>query len=147
MPHRLLPLIVLCLACLPLRAEVYRWVDADGRVHFSDRRPEPGARGLQSLEVPDAAASPDPQLQAERERARRLLQVWDEERLAREQATAEETVLREEQCAQLREHIEELDRARRVYREDGSDTPQLLSEAERRSHEQAVRAVFSERCG
>jgi len=32
-------LIILLLACGATRADVYRWVDADGKVHFSDQPP------------------------------------------------------------------------------------------------------------
>jgi hypothetical protein len=34
---RLAPILLSLLVCLPSNAEIYRWVDADGRVHFSDR--------------------------------------------------------------------------------------------------------------
>lgn len=30
-------ILLALLVCLPSHAEIYRWVDADGRVHFSDR--------------------------------------------------------------------------------------------------------------
>lgn len=32
--------VVLCLLPLPAQAEIYQWVDAEGRVHFSDAAPE-----------------------------------------------------------------------------------------------------------
>jgi len=35
---RLVPILLSLLVCSPSNAEIYRWVDADGRVHFSDRR-------------------------------------------------------------------------------------------------------------
>jgi len=38
--------LLLCLAALPLRAEVYRWVDEQGQVHFGDRAPRPGSEPL-----------------------------------------------------------------------------------------------------
>lgn len=34
---RLAPILLSLLVCLPSNAEIYRWVDADGRVNFSDR--------------------------------------------------------------------------------------------------------------
>jgi hypothetical protein len=145
MPRRLLPLLLL-LVCLPPGAEVYRWIDAEGNVHYADRRPEAGARGVQSLQLPEEASKSDPAVQAERERARRLLRVWDEERLARERATAEQAAALESLCARLRSHLEELERARLVYREDGSPAPQPLSEAERQSYEQSLRATWGDRC-
>lgn len=41
-----LPMLLLLLA-VPARAEVYRWVDAEGRVHYGDKPPAPGARPAQ----------------------------------------------------------------------------------------------------
>lgn len=39
----LLPLLLLT-AAMPARADVYRWVDADGHVHYGDKAPTPGAK-------------------------------------------------------------------------------------------------------
>lgn len=39
----LFPLLLLTVAGT-VRAEVYRWVDADGHVHYGDKAPTPGAR-------------------------------------------------------------------------------------------------------
>lgn len=52
--------VLLLLALIPgaaLHAEVYRWVDADGQVHFSDRR----MQGAERLGIPTAATrAPNP---------------------------------------------------------------------------------------
>jgi hypothetical protein len=41
MRYLLLPLLLIA---LPVQAEVYRWVDADGHVHYGDKAPTPGAK-------------------------------------------------------------------------------------------------------
>lgn len=43
-------LAVLCAAAAPAHADVYRWVDANGKVHYSDTPPPEGAQkmGIQS---------------------------------------------------------------------------------------------------
>jgi hypothetical protein len=65
----LLPLLLLAY-CASLAAGVYRWVDADGRVHFSDRR-DAGSeqlgikehpKGLEAAKTPEPPASPDAQI-------------------------------------------------------------------------------------
>lgn len=72
-----LRLPLLCLSLWPLAAQpaVYRWQDADGRVHFSDR-PRPGAElippeALQPQVMPaiEVAPSPPPQPQPRRSAA------------------------------------------------------------------------------
>lgn len=37
---RLILMLSLLLCCLPTSAEIYKWVDKDGRVHYSDSPPE-----------------------------------------------------------------------------------------------------------
>ena len=39
---------------------VYRWLDADGVTHFSQRPPPPGAVGVTVQEAPTYQAAPDP---------------------------------------------------------------------------------------
>jgi hypothetical protein len=42
----LLPLLLL-IAAVPARADVYRWVDAEGHVHYGDKAPAPGAKPVE----------------------------------------------------------------------------------------------------
>lgn len=51
-------LILFLILALPAQAEIYRWVDAEGRVHFSDRR----APGAERLEVQTGVADRPPQV-------------------------------------------------------------------------------------
>ena len=63
-------LLLLLLTCPPASAEVYRWVDENGVVHYTDKSPKPGAEpaelpNLQSYQprqvpAPDTAAAADP---------------------------------------------------------------------------------------
>ncbi len=52
-------LLLLCLPALCWAATVYRWVDADGVVHFSDQ-PQPGAVKIQIREPQSYTPSPTP---------------------------------------------------------------------------------------
>lgn len=36
----------LCIIALNAHAEIYRWVDKDGKVHFTDRKPAPEAENI-----------------------------------------------------------------------------------------------------
>lgn len=48
-------LLTALLLSLPLAAEVYRWVDEEGRVHYTDKPPQPGA---EPAELPDLQTVP-----------------------------------------------------------------------------------------
>ena len=52
-------ILLLCLPALCWAATVYRWVDADGVVHFSDQ-PQPGAVKIQIREPQSYTPSPTP---------------------------------------------------------------------------------------
>ena len=58
--------------------DIYRWVDAQGRVHFGDTPPDSAER----VELESAPAG-DPQLQQRRERGQRLLDIMAEDRQRR----------------------------------------------------------------
>lgn len=53
-----LPLMLAVLVAAPVEAEMYRWVDEDGTVHFSDRAPEGEAERIE-LEPINAVAPVD----------------------------------------------------------------------------------------
>ena len=50
--------LVLAATAAPDAAEVYRWTDADGQSHYSDR-PQPGAERITMTVSPPATGSPD----------------------------------------------------------------------------------------
>jgi glutaredoxin len=49
---RLLPLLLCLLACVSASAEIYRWTDAHGRVHYSDKPPPDRAAKQVRIKVP-----------------------------------------------------------------------------------------------
>lgn len=51
-------LAALCAATLPAHADVYRWVDANGKVHYSDTPPPEGAQKTQIKSGRDSQPSP-----------------------------------------------------------------------------------------
>lgn len=106
-------------------ADVYRWVDKDGRVHYSDQPPPPGARQEKELQgVPRAPGAPaeagaesaaPPTLQ-EREAEFRRRQVEQAEKTAQEQRAQEEAASRQRNCEQARNQLVALRSGQRVAR-------------------------------
>lgn len=134
-------LAALLFAAAPLaQAQIYKWFDEKGRARYGESPPA-GAKA--KLLAPPAGASAGPPAtsvdQQEADfRRRRIEQREQEER----QAAAAK--VRSQQCEQLRAELrysEELqlfrwDRGEKVY----------LSDAERRSHAEKVRALITEHC-
>lgn len=112
-------------------AEVYRWVDEHGRVHYGDRPRHADQPPLQ-LQAPAPAA--DPELEQRRQRRDRLLRIFAEDR-AREQAATRERAAAELQrrrdCQRARESMHRLERGGRYYTLDGNGERRYLSDTER----------------
>jgi len=114
-------------------AEVYRWVDEQGRVHYSDRW-VPGAE-LVGYGQP---RPPDPEGDAEREAAEKQALTASNERIATQQAeeAAQKAVqqdmaqIRAERCRKAREDYQKAIQARRVYRTGPNGEREYVSEAE-----------------
>lgn len=72
-------------------AEIYRWVDDDGVLHYSDSRPEEGTE-VDTIQVQDSSAQDyDPSADAYSivNQARRMTQTWMELAAAREERMAQ----------------------------------------------------------
>jgi len=49
--------VVVLLLPLAAQAQTYRWLDAEGNVHYSDTPPPPGARKIERVNLPDQPAA------------------------------------------------------------------------------------------
>lgn len=100
-----------------IQAEVYRWVDEQGKVHFSD---QPNSGGAQKLEIsepkPGSAGIDQEQLDTERKiQQERLLDAYREEREARQQernAAEQAERQRASNCAYARNRLREYGNSR-----------------------------------
>lgn len=143
----LLPLLALLLPTLPAHAEIYKWTDANGRVHYSDR-PQDGvdAKAQQALR---AVAAPAPAQDDWRERERLSRQNQARQSAAeRRAAKADEAGIAaqkpynpsmdrsgnamsdEELCTRDRQQIEFAEKTRHLALINGAG-PRPLTEAQR----------------
>ncbi|HVS25853.1 MAG TPA: DUF4124 domain-containing protein [Burkholderiales bacterium] len=133
---RLLSLIILSLLSgVVASADVYKWVDSDGTVHYSDQ-PPPGAVKEQSLSnksgtppgssgasgagnaAPNAAG---PKTYIEQDAEFRKRQVEAEEKHAKEEKVLAEAKGRQQNCEHARSSLQSLQSGQRVvkYNEKG----------------------------
>lgn len=128
-------------------AEVYRWTDAEGRVHYGDRAPDGAA---QRVDLPPSPPAPaDPELAEQRERGRRLLEVWDAERRERAQAAASAaaaTAERERACAWLREELDGARRAAYLVRRDAQGGRAIVAAEERARYQAELADTIAAHC-
>lgn len=139
--------LALTLAAHVAVAEVYKWVDEDGKVHYGDRKPAGGVVG-EALEL-EPAPSRDSDHAERALKQRRLLDAFDVERDQREQAEADAAAAkrkREETCTKLKRDLARFDRANIVYTRDASGARIYMSDEEREAAATRARAWLEKHC-
>lgn len=134
-------------------ADVYRWVDARGEVHYSDRW-VPGSERIKvdrsrvsvdraaadSSTRPSADQSP---LRASNERVREQLSQASAADAVRDDLAKK----RGEQCEQAQERYRKSIEARRIFRKGASGEREYLTDAEADEYRLAARREMDEACG
>ncbi len=144
---------VLVLALLSFQAcagGIYKWVDENGKVHYSDRR---SGKDAKNIKLPAAGkASSGATLTPEQrwEKQQRLLQAYERKRSEKKQAklqAAKAKAKAKRNCALARDRLRTVTDAGYLYRveEDGERRP--LSAAARANAEEQTRALVKKWCG
>lgn len=133
MINRRLLAVTLALAAHGAVAEgVYRWTDAQGRVHFGDRPPGDDASLAIAPPAPSAGAAPtDAERAAKRQR---LLDMYRDERLERAEREAKEKAEDEDRrrrCALAVDRLERYEASPRIYDPQPNGERRYLSDGER----------------
>lgn len=135
-------LVVLLVFTSQALAEVYKWVDERGRVHYGDK---PTSDNAEKVTIQKGSAN-DPLASEREEKRRKLLDIYQEDRSRKKSdraARIEEKKQRQANCAQAREKLEEIRRASYLYK-DGNDAEnrEILSDSERgRAERESQQAV------
>ena len=117
--HRMLMLLLL-LPPVSGWAEIYRWTDANGQVHFGEQ-PGPGA---ERVEVKPQVMERDAATRESEERLRKVLDARQQEQDAVAQKQASKNAQRNEECGKLRETLSNLQQSGSFFSEnaDGERT-------------------------
>lgn len=137
--------VLLCLLLLPglAAAEIYRWTDANGQVHFSQR---PMAAGAEQIEVKPQVVERD---QLTREREERADRFYDARREEQEQASlvaAERQAKRAEECRKLRSELASIPEGRSYYRAEADGQRSYYSDEQVDTARRQLQDRVSERC-
>jgi hypothetical protein len=143
-------LIVLCLASGPALAEIYRWVDSAGQVHYGERPPTQDAERVRLPSSPGTGARDAPSESERRARQQRLLESYEYERARKAERQAAEARRQRElaaQCDRLRRYWQTLAFAGPVYVEDDGGQRRYLDDAERAAEQARLRPAMERACG
>ena len=144
---RLPVVLALTLASTFAMADVYKWVDADGAVHYGDRPPADGTDS-RSMTLPPAPTR-DADHGQRSLKQQRLLEAFDAERAERDQAAAETAAAkreREYRCEKASRELARFERANIVYTTNDSGARIYMSDEERQKATAEARRWIGKHC-
>lgn len=144
-----LPLILALLllgAGIVQAAQIYKWVDAEGKAHFGDRpqrdiaTQEVQLRPLNSIEGPKASRQ---------EQQQKLLESYDrgrEEKAKTEEARQRQQAERDRQCAKMRQTLEHYERSSILFEKQADGSKRFLDNKERDAEVAHLKATIAKEC-
>jgi hypothetical protein len=139
---RSLLLVALLLPALAA-AEIYRWTDAQGRVHFGQR---PGA-GAEPVEVKPQVVERDAHTREREARSQRFFDARREEQQQAAAAAAEQREARAAECRDLHRRLAQIPEGFSYYRTDANGERIYYSDEETDTARRQLRTRIAERCG
>jgi hypothetical protein len=139
-------------------AQMYRWVDKDGRVHYTNTPPPPGvkSRALSAPVAPSAAETPadpaakdapkGPLTPAEQEQAFRKRQLEAQKAAEKAEAEVKDNAAKAQNCERAREYLRTLESGQRVSRTNTQGEREYLDDAVREREAQSARQAVSDWC-
>lgn len=140
--------IVLLIGHSSTQAEIYKWVDASGKVHFSDKAPL--QQKPQKIDIDVGPVEVDPELEQYRQRNRALLKVWDTERDQKQKRYTEkrqQLAQRRQRCARMQREYDASRRAGYLYVPSRDGERKIYSDAQRTKYEQRLDDYLRNSCG
>lgn len=146
--RQLLIFVSMLMLATATQAGVTRWVDAEGKVHYSDRTPPSTAKSQKNLDLKNNPALPqaatdnkgEEKSLAEKDLEFRKRRVQAEETAARQARDQEEATRKKANCEQARNQLQALQEGQRMakYNEkgervflEGSDRAKAIEEAKK----------------
>ena len=130
-------------------SEIYRWVDAEGNVHYGDR--PSGAPAEQRLQLSYArtdGSAVEARVQARRDAKAAQDEAEAEAAKAAQEAAEEAEIAAEQQkaCESARARLETYRSSRRLYKADENGERVYLDEEQRQAASQRIQDQISEFC-
>jgi hypothetical protein len=143
--------ICLLLISMTSQAALNKWVDAEGKVHYSDSVPsDVKAKTLKSSSAPDATATVSgvtaPKSLAERDAEWKKSQKSKEEDAKKADQQKEEAVIKQKNCESARSNLASYENSRSIVKYDSKGEPAYLDDAARNQTIENARKEVSKYC-
>lgn len=132
------------LAALPAAADLYKWVDSDGKTHYSDQQPPASVKKHEMVKaispaaaapsagssdaVPGANNGPKTYVEQDMEFRKRRLEAAEAE--AKNQKDAQAAAEKQRNCAQSKGRVASLEKGGRITRTDAAGEQVYLDDAQ-----------------
>lgn len=133
-------------------AEIYRWVDESGAVHYGDRAVDPKAVELNLESSPvrqkENSGSSDKEMTRE-EKRERLLDAMQEDRAERNRLSEEDKQkkkVKKIKCAQLKDKLRRMRRASGLYNLDENGNRRFLSKEQKNKSQSVLTKTINKHC-
>lgn len=139
-------LMLLMLAPM-VQAEIYKWVDERGNVHYGERPHGAQAEELKIRNQPGKTRAADPQQRLEKQK--RLLQGYERKRRedSKQREEADKKAAEKKQaCSQTRDRLQAYEESQYLYRLDENGERQILTDAERAAETDRLRTDIKQYC-
>jgi len=139
--------IIFFLFCLSnANAEVYKWIDENGKVVYGDKPTSSDAEQIKIKRTPVQ----DPEVQERYEKQNKLLDIMKQERDEKNALKKEEKKKKDEQnkmCADARKELKKIKEARYLYEDsDDPNNPRIWTDEERKAEEKKYEDYIKKNC-
>ncbi|MBE7375952.1 DUF4124 domain-containing protein [Pseudomonas lopnurensis] len=135
-------LVVFALLPMLASAQIYRWTDAQGRVHFAQRPPA----GAERIEVRPQVMERDASTREREARSERFFEARRQEQQAADRQASERHAKREQECRSLRSRLAQLKQGGRFFRSDAAAERVYYSESEIAAARQQLATHIDQAC-
>lgn len=144
--------LVLAACTASVQAQVYKWVDKDGKVQYSDQAPPPDATKSVSQKVISISPSPAAQSDKAAEKAPDKVKDFEKRRTqsAEKQKKADEVSRlaqrKQESCEDARANLKGLEAGGRISKTDANGERYFLDDDQRQQEIARTQGIVAESC-
>lgn len=163
-PVRLFAALAILLATATVTAQVFKWIDKDGKVHFTDTPPPADAvkgeakklniapSGNAGAGAAAAKSTPDRTKDSAKDSARDNAKEADKkkadtaEKAKKEEETERVAKANEERCKEAKRYLSSLETGQPLVRNNDAGERTIMSDAERATETARAKTAMSESC-
>ena len=148
-PVRTLLLITLTLTSVDSLAELFKWVDENGKVHYGDNPNASQPTVEMNIDHTPSAVSPPDDDMSRAEKRERLLQSMQEDRIEKQEQREKQRAQKaknRQKCNRARDLMRHYVRANALYQLDREGDRVYMSDAERARATKKLQARISKYC-